>query len=632
MKPRFRIVFCAVLALVALARVASATADPLEHFITARGDQLWDGDREFRYVSVNMPDALQIICEAPFDGDFEATRLRLPNEYELQDCVETVRQLGGRVMRAFVITCHRGYEPRYMFDTAPDPVRGNEQALLVLDKLLQICREKGVRVYLPLVAANSPTIRGDVTTYGPDFWTIGSPANRRFKSMVAQLLGRTNHFTGIRYADDTAIFGWETGNELQIGDNPVRKRWLHDLAAYVRGLDPHHLIIDGRNHPGDVYDKYDEFFADPNISLLSYHTYHPLPGKNVLESQRVMRTYTRGRKPMIVGEIAMTTPVPVLQALLDEIIADGTVGANFWANRFHNRDGGFYKHSDRGSLYEDLDWPGFAPGQTHADQVTHETQLEDLLADRAYRIQNLSRPALPVPQPTTLLPISDAGHISWQGSTGARAYDVERATATDGPWRVIGHDIQDNLVAYMPLYADATAESGATYYYRVIAKNESGAAAPSRAVGPVAVHERWRVDELEDTSKLAAGTSNAAPLARYSPDRYCGERSLIGFADAAKPLVLEYRVPAPIDHATFWVYHVQHDPTFTMSTDGVHFVAVPATVASFANGQRRLYSIEGAAVTGTTLRATFSDEPGGAAAVGRVEIAYGSGSANSRHD
>ncbi|HVU33382.1 MAG TPA: hypothetical protein VHE61_08100 [Opitutaceae bacterium] len=625
MKPRLRILFVALLLACGLAGAPSALADSLNHFITARGDKLWDGDREFRYVSINLPDALQIICEAPFDGDFGATRFRLPDEYELRDGIETVRQLGGRVVRAFVITCHRGYDPRFMFDTAPDPVRGNEQALLVLDKLLQICREKGVRVYLPLVAANSPAIRGDVTTYGPDFWVIGSPANRRFKSMVAQLLNRTNRFTGIRYADDTAIFGWETGNELQIGDNPERKRWLHDLAAYVRSLDPHHLIIDGRNHPGDVYGKYDEFFADPNISLLSYHTYHPLPGKDVLESQRIMRAYTRGRKPMIVGEIAMTTPVPVLKALLDEIIADGTVGANFWANRFHNRDGGFYKHSDRGSLYEDLDWPGFAPGRTHADQVTHEAQLEDVLADRAYRIQNLSRPALPVPGPATLLPIGDPGHISWQGSTGARAYDVDRATTASGPWRIVGHDIQDNLAAYAPLYCDDGAEPGAAYYYRVIAKNESGSAAPSRAIGPVAVHERWLVDELEDAAKLGGGTSNAAPLTRYAPDRYCGERSLFGFADPTKPLVLEYKVRGGIDHATFWVYHVRHDPTFTMSDDGVHFVAVPASVASFANGQRRLYSVEGPAVAGTILRATFPPEPGGAAAVGRVEIAYDRG-------
>lgn len=630
MKSRIRTVFCAALAAIGLARVPSAKADALEHFITARGDKLWHGDREFRYVSINLPDALQIICEQPFDGDFGATRFRLPDEYELRDGIETVRQLGGRVVRAFVITCHRGYDPHYMFDVAPDPVRGNEPALLVLDKLLQICREEGVRVYLPLVAANSPAIRGDVTTYGPDFWTIGSPANRRFKSMVAQLLNRTNRFTGIRYADDPAIFGWETGNELQIGDDPQRKRWLHDLAAYLRGLDPHHLIIDGRNHPADVYHTYDEFFADPNISLLSYHTYRPLPGKDVLESQRAMRAYTRGRKPMIVGEIAMTTPIPVLQALLDEIMADGTVGANFWANRFHNRDGGFYKHSDRGSLYEDLNWPGFAPGRTHADQVTHEAQVEDLLADRAYRIQNISRPALPVPRPATLLPISDAGHISWQGSTGARAYDVERATAASGPWRIVGHDVQDNLTAYAPLYGDEAAEPGATYYYRVIAKNESGAAAPSPSIGPVIGRERWLVDELEDASKLAAGTSNAAPLTRYSPDRYCGERSLIGFADPTKPLVLEYRLAANVEHATFWVYHVQHDPTFAISADGVHFAAAPRTVVSFANGQRRLYSVEGAVPAGTLVRATFDPEPGGAAAVGRVEIAYGGGPANGR--
>jgi hypothetical protein len=53
--------------------LASAHSAPI---ITRQGDKLYEGAKEFRYVSVNMPDVLQIISNYRFDGDTATTRLR----------------------------------------------------------------------------------------------------------------------------------------------------------------------------------------------------------------------------------------------------------------------------------------------------------------------------------------------------------------------------------------------------------------------------------------------------------------------------------------------------------------------------------------------------------------------------
>lgn len=625
--PRSRGLLPTALLSTALLISVQAASEPtvgFAHFVTRQQDRLVEDGREFRFISVNMPDVLQIISNYRFDGETAATRLRIPDEYEQRDAIRTVRQLGGRVLRTFVITSNTDGAPTAMFDVSKNPVVGREPALLALDRLLQISREEGVRLLIPLIAYKSP-LRGDPATYGPDFWVVGSATNLKFKNMLAQLLGRTNTLTGEPYRDDPTIFGWQTGNELVIGDDPVRRHWLHDIAAYIKHLAPHQLLVDGRNKPNDVYDQYGEFCPDPNIDAVSYHTYVNLPQADTpAGTLRLIRGQLRGKIPLIVSEVAMYTPPAALRALFDEIIADGTVGANWWAIRFHNRDGGFYKHSDRGSKFEDLNWPGFPDESGNLPEVTRERELLDILREYAARIQGQATPAVPeIPAAPTLLPATDTGHLAWRGSTGAREYEIQRAAAVDGPWTSLVTGLGDHLATYTPLYCDSTTQPGERYFYRVVARNVAGASAPSNVVAPAQTDRAWLVDDLLDGTRWNSSSANVQIDRSYARDSHLEDIGIARRIDAKHDGRLGYRLPGAIRSFTATAFETTTAPRFFLINAGDQRTEIIPQVIAYNQGKRARYSAETPLNQATGLEILIpADAPAGLA-LGRIEISWG---------
>jgi hypothetical protein len=481
---------------------------------------------------------------------------------------------------------------------------------------------------IPLVAYNSG-VRGDWHTYGDDFWSVGSPANRKFKEVVRHVLTRTNYYTGRSYLDDKAILGWQTGNELVIGDDPARKAWLHDFAAYLKSIDSRHLLIDGRNKPNDVFDRYDEFATDPNIDAVSYHTYVNLKQADTpAGTLRLIRGQLRDKIPVIVTEVAMYTKPEALRALLDEVIADGTVGANWWAIRFHNRDGGFYKHSDKGSQFEDLNWPGFADSDGYLPEIGRERELLDILADYAARITRSPRPPLEKPAAPVFLPAPDPGHLSWQGATGASGYDLERAPAAEGPWTVVAANLTDQLLPYAPLYCDSAVESGRDYFYRVSARNAAGSSAPSNVIGPMRADRLWLVDELFDANQFSPSTANLAIDKAYAHTAYLEDVAVAKRAAAAKEAILAYRVPGAIRFLSFTLFDASVIPhVFAVDARGARQEVTVHTVIH-DGGKRARLTVEFAADDITTIEILLSRDAPANQAVGRVEIAWVTPAAN----
>jgi len=613
------------LLLAAVSTAAQSALPPpesVENFITRRGDRLYDGDREFRFVSVNMPDVLQIISNYRFDGEYQQIRYRVPDEFEQRDALRTVRQLGGRVVRTFVITCSDRDNPAAMFNVSANPVVPNESAIAALDRLLLIGREEGVRLLVPLIAYNS-AVRGDPSTYGPDFWVVGSEANLKFKNMLEQLLGRTNPLNGIPYRDDPTVFGWHTGNELVIGEDPVRRLWLHDIAAFIKRLAPSQLLIDGRNRPFDVYDLYDEFAADPNIDAVSYHTYRNLPQADTpAGTLRLIRDQLRGRIPLIVTEVAMYTPPDALRELLDEVISGGTVGAQFWAVRFHNRDGGFYKHSDRASQFEDLNWPGFTDPRLDLPEIPRERELLGILHDYAARITG--NPPVPVTVPTApvLLPAADVGHISWQGSAGASTYAIERAPAHDGPWMRLADNFGDHLATYTPLFCDNTAAIGRTYFYRVIASSSAGSSAPSNIIGPLRPDRLWLVDDLLDDASWDRASANLEIDKAYAHTPYLEDIAIVHRRDPSAPGRLVYRLPGHVRSLSVTGFDSTIAPRFFLIDGHGARTELATRVSTYDGGKRARFEADVASGQAAVIEIELPADAAPKLAIGRIEISW----------
>jgi len=549
----------------------TAAQNDMKHFITRSGDKLMEGPQEYRFISFNIPN-LHVIED---NMAFEATNeWRFPNEFEITDALMSVKQMGGRVTRMYVLSICRKEGPNPIPCHVKKPGEFNEEAFRALDKVLEVANRIGVRVIIPLV--DNWKWWGGIEQYAEyrgksaaEFWTDRGVIED-FKKTVNFVISRRNTFTGTLYKDDKAILAWETGNELY-----STYQWTREIAAQIKSLDPNHLVLDGF-YIGNKEIQL-EALDDPNIDIVSSHHY-PGPNKGGAEMAADIVRFRKqigGKKAYIEGEVGFI-PVAGMEKVLDAVIRNGLSGAMGWSLRSHNRDGGFYWHSEPagGGLYKAYHYPGFPTGDPY-----EETALLKLMRAKAYEIRGLAVPPQELPTPPTLLQIKSVAAISWQGSVGASSYDVERASAADGPWTLVANNVEDTWVQYRSLYTDATAQLGSRYYYRVVAKNVAGRSNPSNVVGPVLVETNTIVDELNDFDRIFAHSKDAelstANARAYKEDAH----RVKGKAGSW----ITYRTPHPLSYARVLVFMEGSEKSFEfyLSRDGSSFAKIEPKVSRF---------------------------------------------------
>ena len=455
-----------------------------KNFITVKGDKLMDGDAELRFISCNVPNLHYIEDYLPFNG---TNQWRLPDEFEIRDALLSIKQMGGKVARIYVFSVRKEGDTVEIFHVE-GPGKFNEEAFKTFDKVLQIANEVGIRLIVPFVdnwwwwggPKEYAAFRGRPKDA---FWT-DEQLIADFKKTIEFVLQRTNTLTGIPYKQDKAVLAWETGNEI----SPPFS-WTKEIAVYIKSIDANHLVLEGSG----AREISKEALEDPNLDILATHYYHDAKAAvNFIVKNRQM---TKGKKPFIVGEFGIV-PTEDIRMITDTVINQGLAGAMIWSLRFRNRDGGFYHHYEYNN-YEAYRWPGFPSGDFY-----DERNVLTLLREKAHEIDGTTTERLPVPAAPRLLEISDAAEISWQGSTGAESYIVERKQETDTLWTVVGSDVDESRYQYRPLFSDESAEVGKKYLYRVKAKNETGQSDYSNVVGPVDVTARTLVDEMENFNKI----------------------------------------------------------------------------------------------------------------------------------
>ena len=563
---------CALAAGIVGAAPAEETRRSFEHFVTARDGRLFDGDRELRFISFNVPNLNYVEDEFGFDT---TQPYRLPDEYEVRDALESVRQMGGQVVRMYTIPVRRLQDPADVPTFVLEPGRLDETSMLAMDRVLAVANEVGVRLIFPLL--NNWQWMGGRPQYAEfrgkteeDFWTDRQLIDD-FKRTVELVVTRTNTITGVAYRDDQAILCWETGNELQ-----APHAWTHEIAAYIKELDHNHLVMDGY-YAIDPIPVREEAVADPVIDIVSSHHYVADP--------ELLRTFIRtnqeiigGRKPYVVGEFGFVGTSAV-ERVLDDVIDSGISGALTWSLRFHRREGGFYWHSEPlgNGLFKAYHWPGFASGADY-----DERRLLAVMRDRAFAIQGRAAPPLEAPAAPRLLPIEDASRISWQGSVGASAYVVERSGKADGPWTVVADDVSDAAVPYEPLFHDASAQLGESYHYRVRARNVAGTSPPSNVVGPVAVPRVTWIDTMRSRAIPYGARGDVTVVT--GDDRRFRERLRRRRAPNGSELV--YLAPGVLTGVRIQAFAQETDDPLVIlgSPDGRTFGPLPVERESFAFG------------------------------------------------
>jgi mannan endo-1,4-beta-mannosidase len=596
-----------VLALGTLPTSTSCAADSgFANFITARDGKLYDGDQPFRFISFNIPNLSYTEDNMQFN---ESSGFRLPTKYEIDDALATIAQMGGRAARLYVLSVHKKDDPPGVVRHILAPDQLNEEAMVVLDQVLESANRHGVRLIIPFVDQASwwggiqelAAFRGKAKD---DFYT-DPQVKQDYKDIVKKVLNRTNTLTGVKYKDDKAVLCWELGNELR-----APKEWVREMAPVVKELDPKHLVAES-------------YFTDPDnagVDIVQDHLYQGNPVAMVDQIHKSLQRAAGHNKVYWVGEFGFVTTEGMRDIINTVINEPGAAGALIWSLRFHDKDGGYYWHHEPhgGDFFKAYHWPGGPMGEPY-----DETRFMKMVRDKAYEIQKQSPPDLTPPQAPELTEVTDSGIVNWRGAAGAGSYNLQRSKNASGPWQTVAYQLSDDASQYHPLAADETAKPSDTYYYRLIARNEAGDSAPSKTFGPVTIRARALVDELNNMShtyrsggKLEVKSNDAR---NFKEDFY----RLSGSAGSW----IAYKTPGPIVAIRVYAFGDKAAPELEFRS-GVDAAAgeklTPETQDFFAGKEMynyrwpRLYTLNALPNGGDSFTISFTKE----VQISRIEIEY----------
>lgn len=462
-----------------------------DHFITRDGAKLLDGEEEFRFAGIHFPELHRIendaagVCQ--HDPRGWGQHFQWPTAQEQENWIKSIVYTGQKAMRVYVLSIQEPSDQacdRQTHILAPSEPGGmprlSEAAMLPYDRMIALSDKYGLRLILPFVD-HWPWWGGReqlAAFYGEkpeDFYDIESKTYAAYLSIIEQVLTRKNTLTGREYRNEKAIMAWETGNELK----DTNEVFLAKTAAFIKSIDPNHLVVDG------TYKTINSFaLTDPNVDIISNHYYENAGNLSPETVHSDLKTIG-GKKPYLIGEFGLLD-ISRLQQIMDAAVSaeyNGakTVGAFIWGGRGHRHNGGFYWHLEpaNNKTYS-YHLPGFKEGDHN-----QEIEVINMVRLAAAQMEGKKKmKPLPVPEAPTLRVIYRAEDIRWLGAPTGRTYRVERATKPNGKWKMIGKDISDGKNKFDPkvdrLFSDTDAlKKGKTYYYRVIAVNESGESVPS---------------------------------------------------------------------------------------------------------------------------------------------------------
>lgn len=350
----------AVAAILFAVSLGSNSGSGRRGFVRANGLRFVVDGRPFRFVGANVAVMYR-------DED----RARMPETFA------EAAKLGIKVVRVWAsgeggpndvkpIADLNDWPRTHSFRNKPD--EWNEAEFVFLDNTIAEAARNGLRVQLCL--GNWWRDTGGVTQYlrwagitGADddkqpfginkeiamqFYT-NETARSLYRGHVQKIVTRRNTVTGTIYRDDPAIFGYELLNEAQslTARWNERRGWFAEMSAYLKSLDPNHLIAPGDWGYRSAAERR-EWLKDhalPNIDYCDVHNYPRDDLDSFVDSPQTLKEFIQNRvaasaavnKPLVFGEFGMsrdgfkgTTEGEWFRAYFEHTAREGAGGAMFW--------------------------------------------------------------------------------------------------------------------------------------------------------------------------------------------------------------------------------------------------------------------------------------------------------------
>lgn len=248
-----------------------------------------------------------------------------------------------------------------------EPAKGvySEAQFILFDYILKSANEHGVKIII--VLENYWADYGGIDSrLKREGFSAGDHDRRRifftdegckeqYKNYIEHFVTRVNSFTGILYSEDTAIFSWELMNEPRYqsssfydeenSSGKVLRRWIDEMALFIRELDPNHMIsagIEGHERRygfgGDEGNPFIYIHQSPYIDFCTAHPYPDEPWANLSpdESVELIKkwiddAHNEVGKPLVIEEFNVYSRQEEYWSKIFTVIEDMDVGgSNFW--------------------------------------------------------------------------------------------------------------------------------------------------------------------------------------------------------------------------------------------------------------------------------------------------------------
>ena len=282
---------------------------------------------------------------------------------EIDTRMQQMEDIGMNVIRVWGF----GSKDGYVFETAANSY--NEGTFQVMDYVLYSAKQHNIKVIITL------------ENYWGDYGGIdqqlswaglsgGSHAARRayytnenckthFKKYFEHFANRVNTFTNEAYKEDTTIFAWDMMNEARYQNDSnysdpentnstVLRAWVDEMGAYMKNIDPNHMVSIGIEGHGAKYgfggNEGNDFVTIQSSDYIDFCTAHPYPDEYWAElspSQTVTLiqkwiddAHDVVKKPFLITEFNVDMGLSNLQAYWEavyETLYDNDAGgALFW--------------------------------------------------------------------------------------------------------------------------------------------------------------------------------------------------------------------------------------------------------------------------------------------------------------
>ncbi len=341
-----------------------------------------------------------------------------------------------------------------------------------------------------------------------DFY-INDKAKQAYKDWANHLITRENTKTKISYRDDPAIMAWELMNEPHC-DNVTTKvltNWVAEMSAYIKQLDPHHLVAIGDegffnriNGTGAAYNgssglDFEENLKIPTVDFGTYHLYpdwwKTTPEWGVQYIKDHINTGKAIGKPVILEEFGWQNDASkekVYGMWLDTIYKENGAGWLFWRLVAPAENGTRPVDSDHFDIY----YPsGIAASFKNWAQ---------LFTKKGTAAANNADTNSVVPGEFNLVaPENGASKVNitpaftWQSSAGATNYEI--TIATDSSFSVT---VSNSLTTESKFVPTTPLSYDTTYYWKVTALNDAGKQVAGNAGASFTTENMPRVNIIDD--------------------------------------------------------------------------------------------------------------------------------------